>query len=126
MELTIDNKGRLEKVTLSDKATIGDLKKEYAKIVKKSIYRLSFKYEKGDKTIRLDDDSKLLSSFELPENKTLVFKDLGAQIGYRTVFLLEYFGPMVFVGLYFFRPSLIFGANAAAQPYNWVASFLKT
>jgi very-long-chain enoyl-CoA reductase len=51
----------------------------------------------------------------------LDFKDLGPQIGYRTVFLVEYFGPMLFVGLYYFRPSLIFGAGASDKPYNWVA-----
>jgi very-long-chain enoyl-CoA reductase len=42
-------------------------------------------------------------------------------LGYRTVFLVEYFGPMLFVGLYYLRPAFLYGAEAAATPYHWVA-----
>ena len=85
-----------------------------------SKYRLSFKY---NETVRLDNDTKTVS-FYLNGAKgpaELTFKDLGPQIGYRTVFVLEYFGPMVFVCLWALRPAFLFGAEAAKEPYNWVA-----
>ena len=75
-----------------------------------------------EKMIRLEDDSRTLESYGVKNGDTLDFKDLGPQIGYRTVFLVEYFGPMLFVGMYALRPSLIYGSDANAKPYTWVAS----
>ena len=85
--------------------------------------------------IRLDDDSKsLVDDYNLGKGGEITFKDLGPQIGYRTVFLIEYFGPMLFVALYALRPALIYGANASSTPYNrvagvgivcWIIHFLK-
>jgi very-long-chain enoyl-CoA reductase len=89
--------------------------------VKKSIHRLSFKYEENGNTVRLDDDSKSLESYGVNSSTTLIFKDLGPQIGYRTVFLVEYFGPMLFVSLYALRPALIYGESAATAAFNSVA-----
>jgi len=104
-------------------ATVRDLKKDYAKQSKKDINRLSFKFKLGDKEIRLDDDSKTIVSYGVPASGAEIqFKDLGAQIGYRTVFLLEYFGPMVFVALYYLRPAFVFGAGANTKPFNHVAN----
>jgi len=124
MEFTIvsgKKKDVVTKVTLPKGATVKDLKKEYSRATKKDINRLSFKEESNkDKVIRLDDDRKTLESYSLPSN-TLTFKDLGPQIGYRTVFVLEYLGPMVFVLLYYLRPALLYGESAANIPYNWVA-----
>jgi very-long-chain enoyl-CoA reductase len=124
MQITVNagkgDRAKTTKITLDSKATVLDLKKEYNKAAKKNIHRQSYKCEIGDKTIRLDDDSKTVASYGLGENPVLTMKDLGPQIGYRTVFLWEYFGPMVFVGLYYMRPSLIYGKDASAD-YNWVA-----
>jgi len=110
-------------VPLDAQATVQDLKREYGKLTHKSIHRLSFKVEAADKIIRLDDDNKAISSYELPggDKPVVIFKDLGPQIGYRAVFLWEYFGPMVFVGLYYLRPSIVYGSGASTE-YNWVAS----
>jgi very-long-chain enoyl-CoA reductase len=124
MQITVNagkgDRAKTTKITLDAKATVLDLKKEYNKAAKKNIHRQSYKCEIGDKTIRLDDDSKTVASYGLGESPVLTMKDLGPQIGYRTVFLWEYFGPMVFVGLYYMRPSLIYGKDASSQ-YNWVA-----
>ena len=70
-------------ISLAENATVSDLKKAYSSQSKKTIHRLSFK--NGDK--RLEDDSKLLKDYGLENGSTITFKDLGAQIGYRTVFL---------------------------------------
>lgn len=109
-------------VPLDAQATVHDLKREYGKLTRKSIHRLSFKVEAADKIIRLDDDNKAISSYDLPggDQPVVIFKDLGPQIGYRAVFLWEYFGPMVFVGLYYLRPSIVYGSGASTE-YNWVA-----
>lgn len=126
MDVTVvSGKGDRAKSTsikLKADATLLDLKKEYSKISKKSINRISFKHESGGKDRRLDDDKKTLADYDIGTMPILKFKDLGAQIGYRTVFLVEYFGPMLFVGLYALRPSFIYGADANSTPFNWVAA----
>eukprot|EP00981_Chlorochromonas_danica_P011485 scaffold4036_cov248-Ochromonas_danica.AAC.10 len=117
--IVVSGKGEKEKrveVSLPKEATVNDLKIAYGKLVKKSIHRLSFKLGET----RLDSDSKTLSAYQVSDKAVITFKDLGPQIGYRTVFLVEYFGPMVFVLLYYLRPAFLYG-EAATQPYNWVA-----
>jgi len=116
------DKPKSSQITIDDKATVKDLKRSFAKLSKKNIHRISFKQDQGGgKVVRLDNDSKLISSYNLGENPTVAFKDLGAQIGYRTVFLWEYFGPMVFVGMwYYLRPEIIYGTGVSEE-YNWVA-----
>ena len=41
---------------------------------------------------------------------TVVFKDLGPQIGYSTVFFLEYFGPMAIYPLFYVFAPAVYGA----------------
>ena len=36
----------------------------------------------------------------------VVFKDLGPQIGYRTVFILEYLGPLLIYPIFYFVPQI--------------------
>lgn len=115
------DKARSTELKLAPSATIKDLKIAYSKIYKKSIHRLSFKSGDGKDAVRLDSDDKSLESYGLKDGASLVFKDLGPQINYRLVFLLEYFGPMVFVLLYSIRPALIYGAEASATEFNYVA-----
>ena len=116
-------KEKTTKVSLSSTATCADLKTEYSIITKKSVHRLSFKKEVAgsSKPIRLDNDKKELSSFGVVDNDTLTFKDLGPQIGYRTVFIVEYLGPLLIVLMYAMRPSIIFGEGASEKPYDPVA-----
>lgn len=115
MELTVGNDKKSFQISLGKGATVLDLKKEYASQSKKDIHRLSFKCADG-KT-RLDGDSKTLADFGVKNGDSLVFKDLGPQIGYRFVFLVEYFGPMLFVLLYALRPTFVFGAER--HPWDW-------
>jgi very-long-chain enoyl-CoA reductase len=114
------DKQRKNELSLDENATVKDLKASFAKAAKKDINRVSFKAGTDGK-IRLDDDSKSLKSYELGENATITFKDLGPQIGYRTVFVVEYLGPMLFVLFYAMRPSFLYGAHASDVKYNWVA-----
>eukprot|EP01031_Cornospumella_fuschlensis_P048463 gene48463-59350_t len=116
------DKVKRTELALEKGSTVKDLKKAFSKATKKDINRISFKVGDGEKPVRLDDDSKALTEYGVADKAVIQFKDLGAQIGYRTVFLVEYFGPMAFVLLYFLRPSFIYGANVT-KDYNWVAQW---
>ena len=118
------DKARSSDINVPKTALVKELKKEYAKATGKSIHRISFKLDAASDSkdaVRLDDDSKTLDSYGVKDGAKVVFKDLGPQIGYRLVFLLEYFGPMVFVLFYSIRPAFIYGADAASKEYDWVA-----
>lgn len=51
------------------------------------------------------------------DNSELYVKDLGPQIGYRTVFVVEYLGPIVILLLFALRPSFMFGKT---KPFNFL------
>lgn len=52
----------------------------------------------------------------LKNGSKLYVKDLGPQIGWSTVFLCEYAGPLFSYLLFYLRPSLIYGEEASAKP----------
>jgi very-long-chain enoyl-CoA reductase len=130
-----------QEVNVSASATIRDVKtavKSAGKGRYGSIHQISLK--EGEK--RLDDDDKKLSEVAKAPY-TLQVKNLGAQIGYRTVFILEYLGPILFVGAFagvrlgLLGPELqklVFGESAKGKPldsvallaiYCWVGHFAK-
>ncbi|CAD5113490.1 DgyrCDS2654 [Dimorphilus gyrociliatus] len=56
--------------------------------------------------------------------KQLYFKDLGPQVGWTTVFLTEYSGPLFAYLLFYLRPSLIYAdSNAPTHPVVDIAMF---
>ena len=60
------DKARQNTFQLTASSTGLDLKRDFAKESKKSIYRLSFKHEDGNgKATRLDDDNKTIESYGL-------------------------------------------------------------
>lgn len=58
------------------------------------------------------DDKAVISSLDLNRGRVLYLRDLGPQIGWKTVFLAEYAGPLFAYMITFFRPSIIYGDNA--------------
>ncbi|KAG0232555.1 3-oxo-5-alpha-steroid 4-dehydrogenase-domain-containing protein [Mortierella sp. GBAus27b] len=50
-----------------------------------------------------------LSSYGIKDGDSVTFKDLGPQISWRTVFLIEYGGPLVIHPLVYYLPSLFYG-----------------
>ena len=78
---------------------------------------------------------KKLSDYDLKDGDVLVFKDLGQQVGYTTVFFWEYFGPMVVYPLVYMLPQYLYGrtqmSNFTRHPvqllacYYWVFHFAK-
>jgi very-long-chain enoyl-CoA reductase len=54
----------------------------------------------------------LLLDQNVVDGATLYFKDLGVQISWRLVFVLEYLGPCIIVPLFWFFPSIFYGEAA--------------
>jgi very-long-chain enoyl-CoA reductase len=68
------------------------------------------------------DDKKVLNLDQtlaeqgLSDNSVVVFKDLGPQIGWRTVFLIEYGGPLLRHPFFYYLPKLIYGSEFTHSP----------
>ncbi|XP_065904205.1 very-long-chain enoyl-CoA reductase-like [Dysidea avara] len=108
-----------------DLATIDDLnpssyiievKKKYQKI-KKHLYPSRQALKKGTtREDKLLDDKDTLEKHGIKDGDKLYFKDLGHQVGYRTVFLAEYAGPLIAYLLFYLRPPLVYGAAGSEKP----------
>jgi len=137
MKVTATTKKGDVTVDVADGASIGDLRKAFASALRKNIHRVSIKHPSGN--VRLDDDNATIASQKVTSSSRLIFKDLGPQIGYRTVFYAEYGGPILFVGLIaLFRTELFtlmgfskvggfetMGWVAQLAVYCWLAHFVK-
>jgi very-long-chain enoyl-CoA reductase len=77
-----------------------------SKVPKYTIHRqrLTIPSKEG-KPIALEH-GKLLSSYGIKDGQTINFKDLGPQIGWKTVFLIEYFGPILIHLFFYMRPGM--------------------
>lgn len=119
MEVEIlDIKSRRVLCTLSEltpSSTIADIKDAYHnKFPKYYTERQSFRLEPRGKSLK---DEETLSSMEINNGGKLYFKDLGPQISWTTVFLVEYAGPLMVYMLLYLRPAIMYGAGAAEKPY---------
>jgi len=95
-------------------STILDVKKKIH-AQKKHLYpdRQSLKIDPKSRSL---SDSTTLENAGIKSGQQLILKDLGPQIGWKTVFLLEYAGPLVLYLLAYTRPSILYGADAAQKP----------
>lgn len=126
MQLHIqDRKGRqLTSVSLSSDATTDDLKALFAtEYPKWDVDRQYF--TKGlDASRVILKSGAVLSSQGLVDQDTLVFKDLGKQIQWKTVFHIEYAGPILMHALCFYFPRLIYGQDVSHGYLQTVAFWL--
>jgi len=99
-------------------ATIAEIKELYHKI-KPKLYtsRQSFRLEPRGKVLA---DDVTLRSLEFENAARLYFKDLGPQIGWKTVFLTEYAGPFFIYLIFYARPSLIYGKASSITIHRYV------
>lgn len=63
------------------------------------------------------NDNVTLESAGIKSGQQIILKDLGPQIGWKTVFLVEYAGPLIVYLLTYARPALLYGAGASEKPY---------
>ncbi|KAJ7563591.1 hypothetical protein O6H91_03G116100 [Diphasiastrum complanatum] len=93
---------------LSDDATVDDLKKAIYKHTKKyypSRQRLTLPLRPGqDRPTVLESGKQLKDVFEKSNSGEVVFKDLGPQVAYSTLFFWEYVGPLVIFPIFYFFP----------------------
>lgn len=86
--------------------------------VKRQIYRTQPKLYPDRQALKSDPkakalkDESTLGDLRLQSGDRLYLKDLGPQIGWKTVFLVEYFGPLALYLLTVARPSWMYGQYA--------------
>ncbi|KAJ8926832.1 hypothetical protein NQ314_020682 [Rhamnusium bicolor] len=114
---TINNK-KLGDISIPESAKVKEIKKEIAKISKLTFDRQSIRSDPRGKDI--GDD---LQVENLVVRRKIYVKDLGPQIGWRTVFLLEYAGPLVIYALVAYRPWLLYGAKAEGTELSVTAKY---
>ncbi|XP_075257915.1 very-long-chain enoyl-CoA reductase-like [Convolutriloba macropyga] len=96
---------KLATVKVASDSNIGQVKLAIEKELPKFYPdRQSLKAEPLGKMLKDD-----ISVSSLPENK-VYFKDLGPQLGWSTVFICEYAGPLFVYLLFYARPSIFYGA----------------
>ena len=91
-------------------ATVEELRRRFQQASDHRLERIALKSDPKGKLLK--DDAKL----DDLGVKALYFKDLGPQLGWTTVFLAEYSGPLFIFPLFYIRPALIYGAEAAIAP----------
>jgi len=100
--------------SISPNCSIAELKKQVAR-QKPKLYpdRQSYRTEPTGKSVK---DSQKLSELNVAKTGKIYFKDLGPQIGWSTVFLAEYLGPLLIYLIFYFRPSFIYGSIGSLKP----------
>lgn len=101
---------------LSSASTVADIKAAIHK-QRKALYpdRQEIRPQQKAKGAK---DSDTLESLNVQSDGTVYIKDLGPQIGWSTVFLTEYAGPLLIYAWIYTRPWLFYGAEAALKPYS--------
>ncbi|KAL1131036.1 hypothetical protein AAG570_012273 [Ranatra chinensis] len=100
---------------LSDSSTVRDIKEGIHQL-KKSLYpdRQSIRLDAKGRSL---SDEDTLQKLGVKNGATLYLKDLGPQIGWSTVFLAEYAGPLVIYLTFYTRPWIFYG-NAGGTTHQ--------
>ncbi|CAO3623495.1 unnamed protein product [Mucor hiemalis] len=84
--------------------------------INKEIFKKFSKYSPERQRLTTEDKKvldtdKTLSEQGITHASTIYFKDLGPQIGWRTVFMIEYAGPLVFQPIFYYFGKYIYGSS---------------
>lgn len=113
----VSRSGRqLSSINYNDSTTVDDLRQQFASEHRKySAERQYFTIGLDSKTRTVLQPGTRLSTYsdklQANDNK-IYFKDLGPQISWKTVFHVEYAGPILIHMLNFFLPQLFYGSAA--------------
>lgn len=123
IEIVVNPRGkpikRLPKeVTLSTTAQASDLYNTLAQKTGYSVHRL--RVTKGSDGSVLSNGTETIQETGLRAQSVVYVKDLGPQLGWRFVYVIEYFGPLIIppIFLYFLRPYLYFNFENIPEP-SW-------
>ncbi|OXA41790.1 probable very-long-chain enoyl-CoA reductase art-1 [Folsomia candida] len=108
----------ITKLPVYASSTVGDVKGKIHQ-AKKGPYpgRQMLRLEAKGKAL---DDKSTLADLGIKSGGKLFLKDLGPQIGWITVFLSEYAGPLAIYMWIYTRPWIFYGDKAASKPYAQV------
>lgn len=114
--LNVKNSKPYGKLTAPAGTNIGDLRELIHQKLKSTpnANRQSLRLEPRGKSLK---DTDTLHSLNLRAGDKVYVKDLGPQIGWKTVFLAEYAGPLIVYLLFYTRPELFYG-KAATLPIS--------
>lgn len=107
---------KLGTISINETAKVGEIKKEIAAISNISTDRQSVRSDIKGKDLKND-----VTVPNIDSTKKVYVKDLGPQIGWSTVFLLEYAGPFVVYGLVALRPWILYGDKASGTSMSTTA-----
>lgn len=124
---------------VTSSTTVLNLKQQISRQAKASLgaERQRLYLSKGDNKNEVLQDDQPLSAYKITDGSVIYIRDLGPQIGWRTVFLVEYAGPLFIYLFFYIQPYLIYGstppssdpvATASVQKiafYAWMAHFVK-
>mmetsp|Transcript_32792 Transcript_32792/g.57082 ORF Transcript_32792/g.57082 Transcript_32792/m.57082 type:complete len:302 (-) Transcript_32792:1268-2173(-) len=113
MDVTVNTRsGReLGKFYINETTKVGDFKKIFNKRFSTWTPDRQWYTVADPKGVALKDEDKSLFEY-LGQQKVLVFKDLGLQISWRLVYMIEYAGPIFFYSLLYFCPACVYGQEA--------------
>ncbi|XP_056645320.1 probable very-long-chain enoyl-CoA reductase art-1 [Diorhabda sublineata] len=112
---TVKNK-KLGDISITRSTKVNEIKEEIAKISKLSVDRQSVRSDIKGKDIKNED-----SIPDIETTRKIFVKDLGPQIGWNTVFLLEYAGPLVLYAVVACRPWILYGELAYNPTFTTTA-----
>lgn len=108
------------KIQVPRNATVKDIKAAVAgRNPKLPIERQSLRCDLKDKDKK---DTLTINDLGLTSNSRVYIKDLGPQISWKTVFILEYLGPLVVYAIFASRPRIIYGEKAHQFEFSMSAS----
>ena len=102
-------------LTVDSSAPTAKLSEELAQATKYSVHRLRITKGSDGSPISSSTDTTIYST-GLRNQSTIYVKDLGPQISWLTVFVIEYIGPLLIHPLFYFGRPYIYGKSAQTPP----------
>jgi len=110
-------------IQITNTNTVLDLKKEIEKIKHLNTNRQKLALGLERDSVVLGDDRQILQNAFKDTKEGLVsvyLKDLGPQISWQMVFVIEYLGPLLLYPLLALRLDILYGPGASKAPFHWV------